>query len=101
MPRWKPRTDIQIIRKIGPIPPVGTRGEGKHPSQVLRKARDAYDAGDYASLDEAAEAFYEEFSGRKVSEEKTEADYRRHLDTTKRMRAKLRSMGRNPADEAT
>ena len=32
-----------------PVPPVGTRGAGKHQSAVLLKAREAIDAGKYAS----------------------------------------------------
>jgi hypothetical protein len=61
-----------------PLPPVGTRGAGKHQSAVLLQAREAIDAGRYASEHEAAEAFYEEYSGRR--------------ETTKKMRAKLRRM---------
>jgi hypothetical protein len=75
-----------------PLPPVGTRGAGKHQSAVLLQAREAIDAGRYASEHEAAEAFYEEYSGRRVSDEKTEPDVLRHTETTKKMRAKLRRM---------
>jgi hypothetical protein len=74
------------------LPPVGTRGAGKHQSAVLQKAREAIDAGKYASEAEAAEAFYEEYSGRRVADERTEADVLRRKEATKKMRAKLRSM---------
>jgi hypothetical protein len=70
------------------MPPVGTRGEGKHTSKVLAKVHQAVAEG--ASLDEACEAFYEEYSGRKVSDEKSEADYRRHCETINGMKKKLK-----------
>lgn len=75
-----------------PLAPVGTRRAGRHPSAVLLKAREAIDAGKHLSEAEAAEAFYEEYSGRRVSDERTKADVLRHKETTKKMRAKLRSM---------
>lgn len=82
-----------------PVPPVGTRGAGKHQSAVLLKAREAIDAGKYASEVEAAEAFYEECSGRRVADERTEADVLRRKEATKKMRAKLRSMAPNELKE--
>lgn len=84
-----------------PVVPVGTRGAGKHQSAVLLKAREAMDAGKYASEHEAAEAFYEEYSGRRVSDEKTEPDVLTHKETTKRMRVKLRGMAPKPINEGT
>lgn len=69
------------------MPPVGTRGKGKHTSAVLAKVRQAVAEG--ASLDEACEAFYEEYSGRKVSDEKTEADYRKHFDAINWIKKKI------------
>lgn len=81
-----------------PLAPVGTRGEGQHPSAVLRKARDAFDAGEHATLDEAVDAFYEEYSGRRVSDETTIADVDRQAKTKQRMRTKLRSMAPKEAN---
>lgn len=75
-----------------PVALVGTRREGKHPRAVLRKARDAMEEGTHATEDEAVDAFYEEFSGRKVSDETTAADVDRRNKTKQRMRTKLRSM---------
>lgn len=82
-----------------PLGPVGTRSEGKHTSAVLRKAREAYDEGRHATLDEAVDAFYEMYSGRTVSDEVTEADVNRRIKTKQRMLAKLRAMGSNAPDE--
>lgn len=84
-----------------PMPPVGTRGAGQHPSAVLRKARDAFDAGEHATLDETVDAFYEEYSGRKVSDEATTADVDRRTKAKQRMRTKLRAMGpKEPKESA-
>jgi hypothetical protein len=81
-----------------PLAPVGTRGKGQHPSAVLRKARDAFDAGEHATLDEAVDAFYEEYSGRRVSDETKLADVDRQTKTKQRMRTKLRSMAPKEAN---
>jgi len=50
------------------------------------------DEGTHATEGEAVDAFYEEFSGRKVSDETTAADVDRRNKTKQRMRTKLRSM---------
>jgi hypothetical protein len=75
-----------------PVAPVGTRREGKHPSAVLRKAREAMEEGTHATEDEAVDAFYEEYSGRKVSDETTAADVDRQTKTKQRMRTRLRGL---------
>lgn len=101
MPRRKgqPKPIISAIRQGVPIPPKAPRGVGKHSSAVLRKARDAFDAGKHATLDEAVDAFYEECSGRKVSDEVTEADVDRRKRYKHRMRSKLRAMTPNEPNE--
>ncbi len=84
-----------------PLEPVGRRKEGKHPSTVLRKAREAFDEGQHPTLGEAVDAFYEMYSGRIVSDEVTEADVNRRIKTKQRMLAKLRAMGSSAPDETT
>ncbi len=91
-----------------PLPPAGTRGPGagtrgpgKHQSAVLRKARDAFDAGKHATLDEAVDAFYAEYRTRKPSDEKTVADVDRRIKAKQRMRNALQEMGPNLSDEGT
>ena len=71
---------------------VGKRGSGQHPCAILRKARDAYDAGAHATLGETVDAFYEEYSGRKVADDTTAADVDRQTKTKRRISAKLRDM---------
>lgn len=94
MPRRKgqPKPIVSAIRQGVPIPPKTPRGVGKHSNAVLRKARDAFDAGEHATLGETVDAFYEECSGRKLSDEVTEADVDRRKRYKQRMRSKLRSM---------
>lgn len=87
------------IRRGVPIPPKRPRGVGKHTSAVLRKACDAFNAGKHATLDEAVDAFYGEYSGRKVSEECTAADVDRRTKTKQRMLTKLRAMCPKGHDE--
>ncbi|WP_147450712.1 hypothetical protein [Rhodophyticola porphyridii] len=103
MPRRKgqPKPIVSAIRQGVPIPPKAPRGVGKHTSKVLRKARYAFDAGQHATLDEAVDEFYEECSGRKVSDEVTEADVDRRNRYKQRMRAKLRGMASKEPDEGT
>lgn len=101
MPRHTPRPDIVFIPEVGAVAPVGTRGKGKHQSAVLQKARKAIDEGEHASEDEAAEAFYEEYSGRRVSNESTSDDEARRKETLKRMRKKLRGMAPKSPDVGT
>lgn len=103
MPRKKgqPKPVVSAIRQGVPFPPKAPRGVGKHTSKVLRKARDAFDAGQHATLDEAVDAFYEECSGRRVSDEVTEADVDRRNRYKQRMRKKLRSTAPREAEEGT
>lgn len=103
MPRRKgqPKPIVSAIRQGVPIPPKAPRGAGKHTSKVLRKARDAFDAGAHATLDETVDAFYEEYSGRKLSQKGTATDLDRQTKTQQRMRDKLRSIVPHEPDEGT
>lgn len=96
MPRMKEdkRTpaDFPIRNRASQPTPVDTRGEGKHSSVVLRKALRAFDTGEHATLGESVDAFYEEYSGRKVSNEVELVDVDRRIKTKQRMHTKLRSM---------
>lgn len=94
MPRWSPHPNVGEITNFDPelFMTKRGRGEGRHTSNVLQQAYADLKKGIYATCKEAAEAHYELYSGRRVSNERNEKDICRRKNTIKRMSKKIKTM---------